>query len=113
MRPDLFDESKIIKKNDANQNNTDQNIIENNINQSNVENNDVTNDNTIQNHFVPLKALIYEIILNIVSKYDSYRKLSIELIGLHFISNIFSPSDFIMHGFFIFNVRWQKIFVNL
>lgn len=31
---------------------------------------------------------IYEIILNIVSKYDSCKKLSVELIGLHFIANI-------------------------
>ena len=58
MRPDLFDESKIIKKNDANQNNTDQNIIENNINQSNVENNDVTNDNTIQNKIIENNNII-------------------------------------------------------
>ena len=52
MRPDLFDESKIIKKNDANQNNISQNIIEDNINQSNIENNDVTNDNVIQNKII-------------------------------------------------------------
>lgn len=58
MRPDLFDESKIIKKNDANQNNTDQNIIENNINQSNVENNDITNDNTIQNKIIENNNII-------------------------------------------------------
>lgn len=50
---------------------------------------------------------IYEIILNIVSKYDSYRKLSIELIGLHFISNI-QPKLYILKNKLITVVNNSK-----